>query len=314
VYGYLWTTIDGSIISGGNTANPTVSEAALYTVEVTNLSNGCTTTEDVEVFVDPATPSDAVLNIRDVSCFGDTDGSLVINSIVGGTPPFRYNFDNQGFTSNPLYTGLEPDVYDLVVQDANGCEYMTTVTIGEPAELLVDLGPDTVIVYGDYLSLVLDSSVVNYPERIEVTRINPQNLLDSLAQGSFRPLTSFRYTVTVIDSNGCEATDTRLVIVEKPRNVYIPNIFNPQSNDGNNLFMIFGDDKVQNIRVFQVFDRWGGAIHEYRNFKPNDTASGWDGSIRGQQGNPAVFTYYAEIEFIDGEVILYKGDVTLIRE
>jgi gliding motility-associated-like protein len=249
-----------------------------------------------------------------VSCFGDTDGSLVINSIVGGTPPFRYSFDNQGFTSNPLYTGLEPDVYELRVQDANGCEYITTVTIEEPADLLVDLGPDTVIVYGDYLSLVLDTTVVNFPDRIEVTRIIPQSLLDSLAQGSFRPLTSFRYTVTVIDSNGCEATDTRLVIVEKPRNVYIPNIFNPTSTDGNNLFLIFGDDKVANIRVFQIFDRWGAAIHEYRNFKPNDTASGWDGSVRGQAGNPGVFTYYAEIEFIDGEVILYKGDVTLIRE
>jgi len=314
LYGYLWSTIDGSIISGGNTANPTVSEAAEYTVQVTNLNNGCTTTEDVEVLVDPATPSDAVLSIRDVSCFGDTDGSVVINSIVGGTPPFRYSFDNQGFTSNPLYTGLEPGVYDLQVQDANGCEYFTTVTIEEPADLLVDLGPDTVIVYGNYLSLVLDTTVVNFPDRIEVTRIVPQSLLDSLAQGSFRPLTSFRYTVTVIDSNGCEATDTRLVIVEKPRNVYIPNIFNPISTDGNNLFLIFGDDKVTNIRVFQIFDRWGAAIHEYRNFKPNDTASGWDGTVRGQTGNPGVFTYYAEIEFIDGEVILYKGDVTLIRE
>jgi hypothetical protein len=29
--------------------------------------------------------------------------------------------------------------------------------------------------------------------------------------------------------------------------------------------------------------------------------------------NPAVFVYLAEIEFLDGEVVLYKGDVTLVR-
>jgi hypothetical protein len=29
--------------------------------------------------------------------------------------------------------------------------------------------------------------------------------------------------------------------------------------------------------------------------------------------NPAVFVYYAEIEYIDGRVELFKGDVTLVR-
>jgi len=38
-----------------------------------------------------------------------------------------------------------------------------------------------------------------------------------------------------------------------------------------------------------------------------------DGMFRGEELNPAVFVYLAEIEFIDGEVILYKGDVTLMR-
>jgi hypothetical protein len=29
--------------------------------------------------------------------------------------------------------------------------------------------------------------------------------------------------------------------------------------------------------------------------------------------NPAVFAYFAEIEMIDGSVVLYEGDVTLVR-
>jgi hypothetical protein len=54
-------------------------------------------------------------------------------------------------------------------------------------------------------------------------------------------------------------------------------------------------------------------VHEAYNFKPNTPSSGWDGTIRGDKASPAVFVYYAEILFKDGETILYKGDVTLVR-
>jgi|GEM_PF-6568826 len=40
---------------------------------------------------------------------------------------------------------------------------------------------------------------------------------------------------------------------------------------------------------------------------------GWDGSFKSQRMNGAVFVYFAVIEFVVGEVIEYKGDVTLIR-
>ena len=40
---------------------------------------------------------------------------------------------------------------------------------------------------------------------------------------------------------------------------------------------------------------------------------GWDGSVSSQSMNPAVFAYLVEVEFIDGRVILYRGDLTLIK-
>jgi len=40
---------------------------------------------------------------------------------------------------------------------------------------------------------------------------------------------------------------------------------------------------------------------------------GWDGKFRGEFMNPAVFVWYAEVRFNDGEVLLLKGDVTLMR-
>ncbi len=54
-------------------------------------------------------------------------------------------------------------------------------------------------------------------------------------------------------------------------------------------------------------------MYEVYQFPPNDPAYGWDGSYRGQPLQSAVFVYVAEVETIDGEVHLLKGDVTLVR-
>ena len=57
----------------------------------------------------------------------------------------------------------------------------------------------------------------------------------------------------------------------------------------------------------------GELVFENADFQPNDPAFGWDGFYKGKKMNPAVFVYYAEVEFIDGVVELYKGDVTILK-
>jgi gliding motility-associated-like protein len=46
---YLWTTVNGSIISGSTTPQPTVDLNGLYTLIVTDASNGCSATDTVTV-------------------------------------------------------------------------------------------------------------------------------------------------------------------------------------------------------------------------------------------------------------------------
>ena len=80
------------------------------------------------------------------------------------------------------------------------------------------------------------------------------------------------------------------------------------------MFMIFANnDKVKKINTFQVYDRWGEQVYLAENFDPNDPDYGWDGKLNEERLNPAVFVYWAEIEFIDGVTIIYKGDVTLMQ-
>jgi len=50
-----------------------------------------------------------------------------------------------------------------------------------------------------------------------------------------------------------------------------------------------------------------------KNFQANDPIYGWNGKLNEEKLNPAVFVYFAEIEFKDGVKIIYKGDVTLME-
>lgn len=313
-YLYQWSTTDGNILSGANSQTPQVSQAGTYQVVVTNLSNGCTSVKDVEVKINLATPSAMVLDEHDISCYGKTDGAVAINSVVGGTAPYSFSIDNRPLTQSTVFTALPPGTHTLLVQDAIGCEYETSFDLTQPDELIVELGADTTVHLGQSIQLSLDN-IVNYPDRIVQTIVTPPGLLDSVFCDNceITPTYSFRYRVTVVDSNGCKASDDRLVIVDKTRLVYIPNIFYPESQSNNSLFMIFGGEDVDKIKSFQVFDRWGALVHEYYDFQPNDISSAWDGTVRGEKATPAVFVYYAEILFKDGETIVYKGDVTLYR-
>ena len=128
------------------------------------------------------------------------------------------------------------------------------------------------------------------------------------------PLHSQLYHILVVTTAGCRDDAPLLLRVNKQVNVYIPNIFSPNDDGENDGFTVFADTRgVKQIKTFQIYDRWGEQVFVRENFQPNDPTLGWDGRYRGQDMNPAVFVYYAVVEFIDGQEVLFKGDVTVKR-
>ncbi|HQU60334.1 MAG TPA: gliding motility-associated C-terminal domain-containing protein, partial [Saprospiraceae bacterium] len=104
------------------------------------------------------------------------------------------------------------------------------------------------------------------------------------------------------------------VYVDKRPNIFIPNAFSPNGDGANDVFLIFArSGSVAQVRSFYIFNRWGEQVFQAFGFPPNDPRYGWDGIFRGEPMNPAVFSYFAEIEFVDGSVELFKGDVQLVK-
>ncbi|MBN8678539.1 MAG: gliding motility-associated C-terminal domain-containing protein [Chitinophagales bacterium] len=94
----------------------------------------------------------------------------------------------------------------------------------------------------------------------------------------------------------------------------MPNIFSPNGDGENEGFTVFAEwSGVRSVKTLQIFSRWGEQIFVRENFPPNDPALGWDGRFKGVEMNPGVFVYYALVELVNGQEVVYKGDVTLMR-
>ncbi len=75
--------------------------------------------------------------VTDVTCFGGTDGAILI-STVGGAPTITFDWDNDGtgdFDDTEDLSGLSVGDYEVIASDANGCTSTMSFTITEPAQM-----------------------------------------------------------------------------------------------------------------------------------------------------------------------------------
>lgn len=309
---YSWTTVGGAILSGANTLNPTISEPGTYTLLVTATGNGCSDTD--VVVIAPNEPV-AIPIIDSPACVGEK-GSILIDTVLGAKPPLMYTLTGGTYIqSGGLFSNLAPGDYTIVIEDANGCTTSVDGTVIQPPVFEVTVEPQVTVLLGD--SYQVDATV-NVPES-EIAQITwtPPTWLSCDTCLSTRidtPLQSQNYRILVITKEGCRDDAQFLLRVNRQVKVYIPNIFSPNDDGENDGFTVYADMKgVKQVKLFQIYSRWGEQVFVRENFQPNDPTLGWNGRFRGQDMNPAVFVYYAIVEFIDGQEVLYKGDVTVKR-
>ncbi|MEZ4983886.1 MAG: hypothetical protein R2795_02415 [Saprospiraceae bacterium] len=147
---YMWTTLDGQLLSGASTLTPTVGSTGTYTLIVTNNLNGCTATDQVTVAGDADVPSVQII----VSDTLDCQTTQMVLDASGSTSAAGYSFTwdttNGHFVSGentltPLVD--EPGVYTLTItNDANDCQSSNSVTVIENATPpVVNITPPNVL-------------------------------------------------------------------------------------------------------------------------------------------------------------------------
>ncbi len=170
--------------------------ANTYTIIVQD-ANGCSVTSSV-IVNEQAAPNIGSVSVDNPDC-GANNGTLTV-TVIGGMPPYTYSIDNGvTFQGTATFTGLAPGIYDVVIEDANGC------TDSMPGLLTEGSGPEidnigvTEPTCGNAngaITITASSGTTPYEYSID-------NGVTFQSSATFTGLAGGNYDVIVQDLNGC---------------------------------------------------------------------------------------------------------------
>ena len=136
-------------------------------------------------------------DIRDVSCYNGSDGSIAIN-ISGGELPYRYVWSQQDASLQVF--DKKAGTYDIYVQDNLACNQEAYLTIKEPDEMLILFD----LITKDQSKYDIEATVIGGTP--------PYTYLwdDDLAQETLTAsnLVSGVYSLSILDDNGCSTMES----------------------------------------------------------------------------------------------------------
>lgn len=282
--------------------------AGIYEVVISD-SIGCIVMEEFEM-IEPD-PLVFIANYIDPNCDGYETGLIELDSISGGTVPYTFALDNNPYGVSDTYLNLGSGSYDFTVLDANGCLADTTNDLLEIdiPELYMD--ENQVVDLGCSLSI---SATTNNTTLIDISWSNLENSLeyDDCLSTEAAPVNDTKYILSVTSEDNCSTSDSLYVTVNKIRDVFSPNAFSPNNDGVNEYFSLTPGKSVSLIKKINVFDRWGSIVYEAIDQSGYIDPSGWDGYVNGQLAAVGVYVWVAEVEYLDGEILVLNGDVTLV--
>jgi len=212
---YQWNTLNGNIVSGQSTLSPTVNSVGVYTLLVTNTTNGCTSTITVTVQADLTQPSVSIGNPGLLTC---SVVQITLNASPSAGTSLQWTTPNGNILSGSTSvspTVNAPGTYNLLVTNTtNGCTTSGSVQVLK--EQNIPTGFDFALTPPNCLG---EQGIVNFGS--VQGGIGPY--LYSVDAGQhFQTLASFNnlkpgnYTLVIQDANGCEV-ESALNVPEPPK-------------------------------------------------------------------------------------------------
>lgn len=227
---------------------------------------------------------------------------------------WKWNLGNgQSFSQQnaaSVYTTTGTFKISLEAANRLGCKNSISKDLTVAPLPVITMGPDPVIPVGTGIDLP-----VTYSGNMILYTWTPTKDLSctNCAVPFANPKFTTRYKVAVTDSNNCRSSsDITVKVVCTDKNYFVPNTFTPNGDGVNDVFYPRGSsiDRIQSMRVF---NRWGQVVFENKNFTANNLSEGWNGTFQGRPANTDTYIYTIEFVCENGEIIPYKGNVTLLR-
>ncbi len=322
-----WTTIGGSIASGGDTYTPEVNRGGSYTLTVTNTETNCKNTSVVLIIDEGDLP---VANAGDNQeiCINET--TLMAELPTGFEGTWRTLEQSMVVSPNDANTS----VADL---EEGENTYLWTLSSDECGAF----STDTVVVNVPTLPFANDDQFEIQPgqsfsslDLIQNDQINSDNFtvnileqpttgsLSEVGDGIFEFTTPARYFGTqqfqyevcnATCSNLCSIANVRVVVLpgaDVDTTNTVPNAITPNGDGMNDMLLV--DELIFDAVDFPksemvIFNRWGDIV-----FRASPYNNDWQGqSNNGDELPEGTYYYVLRLDISEGEVM--KGDITILR-
>jgi gliding motility-associated-like protein len=191
-YSYLWNP------TGSTSSNIYNLSSGVYWLTISD-SVGCTILTPFYV-LDTLVVKDSILSKKHTTC-GLNNGSIKVHAYEG-LPPYYYTWSNGivGPSSDSI-SNLAPGLYSCLVTDANNCSHVTSTYINASSPLDIQFYPSNTHCNltdngGVYSSILYSTQPIKY------------TWSNSDTTSSIFGLSIGNYTLSVVDANGCLASDT----------------------------------------------------------------------------------------------------------
>ncbi len=260
----------------------------------------CFRRDTVRVIIPPRFPTANPNNDTSI-CIGGA-----AHLMVGGGTTYNW-FPTTGLSCtdcpDPFASPTTTTTYFVTISDQYGCGDTLSNTVVVNPLPVVRASEDTLINWGGSAQLYVFSPGASYFLWTPVTGLNNANSPAPLAA----PLETTEYRVEVIDTNYCISYDTVVVTVNKNVTMFVPSAFTPNGDNVNDRFQVV-NIAFNKLIELRVFNRWGNQV-----CYTTDNRQGWDGTFNGAPQEPGVYQYIIRVALADGNVKMFKGDITLLR-
>jgi gliding motility-associated-like protein len=239
------------------------------------------------------------------SCTSTNNGSVTVNA-SNGIAPYNYKLDGGAFQSSNVFNNVSVGNHTVTIKDGScGPDLVKNITIAAKPTPSINAGPDQVAVNGDVV--YLQGIGINNPTSL--TWSPAASISSGVNQylAITKPTVTTNYTLTVVDANGCSASDQALVTVY-PYCVKTMDAFTPNGDGQNDKWLVtLNGGCTQNVAV-AVFNRYGTEVYRNENYTNN-----WDGTYKGKQIPDGTYYYVNTYKLVTGSTVVLKGDVTILR-
>lgn len=196
-FAYLWSTVNGNLLSGATTLTPVVGAPGTYSLLVTNTANGCSAASSVTVAQNPALTA-TILSATPVSCNGGSNGAASVQA-SGGNGVYTYVWSTGATTAS--LSGVPAGAYSVVVSEGGGCTSTASVTINQPAALAANAAATAETAAGANNGTATATPAGGTPPYTYAWSNNA-------ATAAISGLSPGNYTVSVSDANACTTVQT----------------------------------------------------------------------------------------------------------